>query len=538
MTQSTESTAAQLKPDSLTKRYFYKVLSNLIGLVSNVLIQAVVPRSLGPKVFGDFNFITNFFSAMIEFVDGRSSIGLLVKSSLRPKDEGLVVSYFYYICLSTLLVLSLVGLAFHFGWAHVVWPEQIQIVILMGLAWALLVWFHTILHYMCDAYGLTVMAEKIRSVQKITSGVLILILYWTQTLNLTTFFVFYYFLFAILILGFWLTLKKAGHWPHRKAWFLPITKLKSYFKEYYQYSMPLFLLISFEALASLIDRWILQTMGGSREQGYFGFAYQLGYISFAFAAAMSPLFQRDFSVAYSEGQVEKMKTLFRKFIPLLFGISAYFSIFIAFQSNNLVHIFGGDEYASARETIVILSFFPIYLSYSHLMSSVFFATSNTKLFRNLGVSVLASGIPLSFFLIAPSENFGLGLGSEGLAIKTFVIKFFLANLQLYFNCKLLGAKFKTYTILQLKCLVAFVIAGALSTFLSHFEVHRVSMRLVQFFSAGCIYTLLVGIFIFLFPGILGLERAELIAHIKKFSEQIKHAMRYKVKKGKGSADND
>ena len=45
---------------SLKKRYGFKLLGNLIGLPLNFAVQMLVPRALGPKYYGDYNFLTNF----------------------------------------------------------------------------------------------------------------------------------------------------------------------------------------------------------------------------------------------------------------------------------------------------------------------------------------------------------------------------------------------------------------------------------------------------------------------------------------------
>jgi len=42
--------------DSLKKRYFFKLFSNFSGMAISLVTQAIIPRGLGPKNYGDFNF--------------------------------------------------------------------------------------------------------------------------------------------------------------------------------------------------------------------------------------------------------------------------------------------------------------------------------------------------------------------------------------------------------------------------------------------------------------------------------------------------
>ena len=55
--------------DSLKKRYFVKLLANLVAGVINIIIIAVVPKALGPVAFGQFSYLQQFFSQVIAFLD-------------------------------------------------------------------------------------------------------------------------------------------------------------------------------------------------------------------------------------------------------------------------------------------------------------------------------------------------------------------------------------------------------------------------------------------------------------------------------------
>ncbi|GAH85102.1 unnamed protein product, partial [marine sediment metagenome] len=62
------------KEDSLKKRYFFKLCANLIGLPISIVIQSIIPRGLGPSAYGDFTFLTNFFTKVTGFFDAGTSI--------------------------------------------------------------------------------------------------------------------------------------------------------------------------------------------------------------------------------------------------------------------------------------------------------------------------------------------------------------------------------------------------------------------------------------------------------------------------------
>lgn len=110
--------------DSLRKRYLYKVLASIFGLISNLVIYSIVPRVLGPAAYGNFNFLSHFFSQLVEILDGRSSVGALVKASQRPNDKGLVVSYFYYMVAVSGLLFLAIGLCDVLQVHAWLWPDQ------------------------------------------------------------------------------------------------------------------------------------------------------------------------------------------------------------------------------------------------------------------------------------------------------------------------------------------------------------------------------------------------------------------------------
>jgi len=83
-----------LKEASLKKRYFAKLSTNLIGLGIGLITQAVIPRGLGPKAYGDFSFLSSFFIRVVGFLDMGTSIGFYTKLSQRQQDFGLVSFYF------------------------------------------------------------------------------------------------------------------------------------------------------------------------------------------------------------------------------------------------------------------------------------------------------------------------------------------------------------------------------------------------------------------------------------------------------------
>ena len=110
----------------------------------------------------------------------------------------------------------------------------------------------------------------------------------------------------------------------------------------------------------------------SYEKGCVPFCpYQIGSLCFLFTGAMTPLFTRELSIAFSNGDLPRMAELFRRYIPMLYSIAAFFSCFIAVQADKVVYIFGGNKFEGAATAVTIMAFYPLHQTYGQLSGSVF-----------------------------------------------------------------------------------------------------------------------------------------------------------------------
>ncbi len=500
--------------DSLKKRYFAKLFANLVGLVISLVTQAIIPRGLGPRAYGDFTFLSNFFTQVVGFADMGTSIGFYTKLSQRQRDFGLVSFYFRFACLASLLVFVFVLCAQATGAYVTLWPGQKLFYIYLAAVWGILTWFVQIVNKMADAYGVTVYTEIARIMQKGVGLILILALFFTNQLNLTHFFFYHYFILIFLILAFIWVMEKQGYSLFR-SWRLTTSQFKAYTKEFYHYSHPLVVYALIGLIVGILDRWLLQYFSGSMEQGFFGLSYKIGSICFLFTSAMTPLIMREFSIAFGKKDIKEMARLFRRYIPMLYAIAAYFACFIAMQADTVTYLLGGKKFHQAALAVAIMAFYPIHQTYGQLCGSVFYATGQTGLYRNIGISFMLIGLPITWIFLAPADKFGLGLGSEGLAIKMVVLQLIGVNVQLFFNARLLNLQLRRYIIHQIGCVSLFVIFAFLAREITSFIPYVNRNIIINFLSAGVFYTILVVASAFFLPPIFGLYRKD-IQMVKEF----------------------
>jgi len=488
--------------DSLKKRYAFKLLNNVVANVFGLASFSLIPRSLGPAAYGNFSFLSAFFNQTVGFLDGGTSTAFFTKLSQNPQDKGLVRFYGGYIALVTLLIAGIVGLAYETRLSHWLWPGQRSRYVAMGAAYGLLAWISMVMNNMMDAQGLTVPGETAKIAQEFFSLVLLLSLYAMALLNLTTYFAYIY-VTTLFLLGLWARALQKAHIEWFPALRLRWKNIRRYGAEFYAYSMPLLTYSIVCLLIGLLDRWILQRFAGSVQQGYFGLSVQIGSACFLFATSMTPLLMKEFSGAFASQDHESMRSLFMKYIPLIYSVTAFFSVFCAVNADKLCSLFAGAQYEGAVLPVAIMSLYPIHQTYGQLSSTLLFATGQTRLYRNLGTIVMLLGLPLTYLLLAPRSVGGLNGGALGLAIKTVALQFLGVNLQLWYNAKYLGVSFFRLLRHQLGAVAILALFSVMARAVAAL-LFRQAWTLFLF--SGLSYVLLCGTCLAAFPGVFGCTR--------------------------------
>lgn len=506
--------------DSLKKRYLYKLSTNFISVAIGIVIQAIIPRGLGPKAYGDFNFLTNFFSQFLGFLDTGTSIGFYTKLSQRPKEFGIVAFYSYFTTIAYLVLLMFVLAAYLTSTHKILWPGQEMLIVYLAAIWGIFAWTLQLLNKMTDAYGLTVPSEVARVIQRFLGLFLIVVLYGLHKLTLVNFFFYNYVIFIFLGGAFLWIMNGREIFPIKQKWKLSVTQIKNYSKEFYSYSHPLLFFALVGLLVGVFDRWLLQFFSGSIQQGFYGLSYQLSAVCFMFTSAMTPLLMREFSIAYDNKDISRMAVFFRRYIPALYSVAAYFSCFIALQADKVVSIFGGKEYKGAIIAVTIMAFYPIHQTYGQLSGSIFYATGQTRLYRNIGIILMLAGIPVTYFLIAPTDKLGVNSGANGLAVKMVLMQFIGVNAQLFFNARFLKLSFRKYFAHQILSVGCFLLIAAVATYGVDLALRLQKNIVINLCLSGIIYTLTVMMTAYYIPALFGLKRDDIMSVISFMKRKI------------------
>jgi O-antigen/teichoic acid export membrane protein len=469
-----------------------------------------VPRSLGPAAYGNFSFLTDFFTKVFAFFDNGTSMFYYTKISQKPNNKSITKFYWSYIGLTGIIV-ALILIPVSISSLHeFIWPDQQILFIWMAFLWAFFTLSNSILVKMVDAYALTSKGEIFRLLQKLIFVICVFLMLWLSLFSLLNFFIFQYFIIIFFSICLIFLLKKNGIYIYPKVSLKPTIR-NSYIKEFYIYSKPLILLSLFSIITGIFDRWILQNYSGSEQQGYYGFSMRIASVCFLFTSALTPLILREFSIAFKDNDIVKIKKQYLKYSIMFFFLAAFIAIFASVQSNKIGILLGGIQFQKAHYAIMIMALYPIHQTLGQMNGSFFLATNNTRIYSNIGVFFQILGLPFVYFMIAPANLGGLNLGSEGLASKMVIIQILAIYTEMWYISKKINFSFLNVFIKQI--IILFVLGTfAFSTFWIFDKCFE--NQFISFFLSGLSYTILVCIFVFLTPNFISSTRKEIVDLLK------------------------
>lgn len=512
------TTRMQRSTPTLARRYGFKLLANMASVPVYLVMEAILPRALGPQMYGNYSFATTLFQQLSGFLDMGTST-CFYNALSRRRDETALAGFYLRVSLAVAVVSLLAALL-------MLWPRVGGLLMpgvplwLAPLAafWAFLTWWSRVLRSMNDALGATIPSELARTSISLLAVVLLGLLFWGDLLTIGSLFAQQYLMLGATALAFWLVSRR--HWRERGV---PLAlrpdrrQLRAYGREFFEYSHPLFVQALFSFFMLTAERWLLQWFDGSAQQGFFALSQKVSMACFLFVSAMTPLVMRELSIAWGQKDVSAMGRLLTRFAPLFYGVAAYFSCFTLAEGAALVDFFGGAEFAAAILPVQIMALYPLHQAYGQLAGSVFHATGRTHVLRNLAALECVYGFAAAWFLLAPAHLGGLGLGATGLAVKTVVVQCVTVNLYLWLASRFIPFDFWRNTAHQILC-VATLLALAfgareatllLATALAGTGGPGVLDGVARFFASGVLYTVLTGGLCLLAPGLLGFTRREL-----------------------------
>lgn len=518
-------------PDSIKKRYSYKLFTNMVGALMNLITLTFVLRTLGPEAFGKFDFVTTNLTSFLGILTPGFETAYFNWISRKGHKENTDVATgicLYWGLVNVLFLAFFICLSIIISFNNILWPDIPVWVLWLGLGWASLTFIFQLLSYLADGKAFTVSLEKIRLGQNFFRFTGLFIIFSIGLLNLASYFLLQILLISIAIwcLFYWLVKKNAFSIKYFNYKSYDITRIREFTSFCIKFVKPLVFLSVVSFGISYFDRWFLQFIGGSSEQGFYSLALRLGAVAMLFTSSMTPIIMREFGQAYENNDFPLLRKLFER-IEIFIFISAVVGVFLSFQSSNVVQIFGGEQYNLAIYPVSIMFLAPVHQTLGQLSTSLLNATSQTLLYSKITLFQIVIGFPITYILIAPAHYLipGLGLGSIGLALKLVIVQILITNIFLFYNARFLKISYKYWLWVQIRILSTMFIISYLASFVSAIYCPRflnlwyipnmlnisdkIISSVLQFVFAGAIYCSFLVILIYFVPSIAGLSHVDI-----------------------------
>jgi len=503
---------------SIKTRFLTTLFMNIVRVGLGFVGGIVIARSLGPAGYGNYNFLLASFVSITVLIDMGTSSAFYTFLSQRKRSSKFYLYYFSWIGLQFILVLLFVAFIFPDAWRNKIWlghPKGIIILafvasFMMGKLW------NTV-----TQAGESIRATVIVQLNSIfIAGLYLCIVLGMFFLHLLTIpNLFIAVIFVYLLLSLILAKRIRDNLIAREE-----VKLQNVFNEFKIYCIPLvaYGIVSFAY--SFADVWLLQRFGGAVQQGFYSVGLRFSAICLIATSSMLKVFWKEIAEANESGNKERLYYLYTKISRGLCFVGAVGACFLIPFSKEILVFLLGPKYEAGWLCLAIMFLHPIHQSLGQINGTYFYATAKTRLYSNIGIALILVSLPVTYFVLATDSAMipGLGLGSVGLALKTVTLQLIGVNVLAYFISRLRGWRFSflyQFGIIGSLLIASFAVKGLLNLI---FHISSISFHpLVSMGFCMPIYILAVGLIVYLFPNLSGLERKQITSSIRFLNRFLK-----------------
>lgn len=501
----------ELPNRSVKSRFGISIASNVVRGAVTFVTGLAVARALGPEDYGSFAFLIGSFSAIKQLLDCGSSSAFYTFISQRPRGRAFFASYAAWLALQFALPLAAIALILPEQVVAVLWVNHDRNIVL----------FAFIAVFMQQQAWQTMMqvGESMRRtafVQVLSLGLallhlaIVLVLWQTRLLSVSLLFILTIaeYLGATSI-AIRVLLKPGPEAPEAFSWSATL-------REYRAYCVPL-ILYSWVGFANgYIENWLLQLFGGSVEQAYFAVGSQFSAGCRLATSAMLHIFWKEIAEAHKSGDLVRVEYLYRRVSRFLFMVSAAISALLVPWSAQIAGAILGPSFVAGASVLAVMLLYPLHASLGQIVGTMYLATGRNTPQVVIGIVSMALSIPLAYFLLAPSDLAlpGLALGGMGMAIKMLVTTVATTNVMAWWLAKQYRWRFSWQH--QFVATAACLALGWLSWRAALLAGDLLRLNLLTEFVLGAIaYALMLALYLWLHPAIMGLEREELQTYVRR-----------------------
>src|ERR1700689_3811712 len=178
---------AEFRPESVRSRYLVTLSAQVFRLMLSLISATIVPRALGPAVYGNYSFLLSTSATLRGVLDTGTQQAFFTFSSQEHASGSLTRLYALVLCVQFSIVFAFIGLAGATGRTEWLWHAQRidQIFLVTVLDW--LLFLALSLQQIGDSKGLTSYQQLIGAAVALLTVAGLLLLRATNMLDLYSF---------------------------------------------------------------------------------------------------------------------------------------------------------------------------------------------------------------------------------------------------------------------------------------------------------------------------------------------------------------
>lgn len=503
-------------PSSVRERMAFTVGANLFRSALSFSTGMLIARWLGPETVGRMAFLLGTFLGIRQLIDMGSSSAFFTFLSQRPRSGNFVRSFFLWLGLQFLIPLLLVGLVFPSHWVETIWLGEQRGLVLLAFMAAFMqgsVW--PVIQRAGESQRRTRHVQGLGVIVVAVHLVAMTVLWWLGALGL-------YAIFAAIAVEY-LVAAFVAHRPFEHA-----TDGSSEtsnddgaptFRHFVQYCLPLVPYAWMSFAYVFVDRWMLQRFGGEVEQAYYAIGAQFSSIALIATSSVLSVFWKEIAEAHHQGDDARTAMLYQKVSRLLFLVGAVIAGFLIPWAEDLLRLLLGVAYVGGATTLAIMFLYPVHQSMGQIAGTMLYATERVPIQVITGIVFMAISIAVTYVVLAPTDYVipGLGMASEGLAIKMVALQLIQVNVVTYIIARIWRWRFDW--LFQPVSLVGCAALGWLAHLASAL-VNSAAHPLVAIGLGGILYLALLVPFVCSMPWLAGMTRKELLQEARRVARNL------------------
>ena len=302
--------------------FLIKLISTIINFTLSIIIGILLPKTIGPKDYGDYSYIISIYSFFFQLLMFSSSTAyvyfLSVKKYNVKEINTIYFSFLFLICMMITALTSFLlwnDLTINFLFSGINNKNLVYLALFLSV---LMSFQERFIEY-SDSTSQTIKSEKIKLISKFLLSLSVIVFVFFKKLTIYNFLItsifsivlFIFMFIKLVVFNFALVSKK---------------KAKKIVIDIFNYVKPLIAFTFISSIYSFIGKYTIQSTGGSFEQGYYNFASQIALLPVILITSIMAIYMSEMTKKFQENDILGVKNIFSNNIFKIY-YSCFFFIF-------------------------------------------------------------------------------------------------------------------------------------------------------------------------------------------------------------------